>query len=438
VRRIARLLLYGGTASLVLGLAQIHAAYIGHYSVTGSARFGWALAYAVALCVAAYAVGLPDLPPNAYNALWLALGANIAAALFISLVQLVLGVSVLPRFVVFWTAGFLVPGYALCAFVAAQGRREERRRDRVFAILSPEEAAGFEADLAGSERRTSLAGVLSHAEATLSVTGHELLLEAFSQVDATVLVLDRLAQTDEAIVAQAAQLHGRGVRIRTLSLFYDEWLGKLPLSELERVGLMFDIGELHRLRYGRVKRLVDGIAATFGLGVLIVILPFVLAANAVGNRGPLLFRQSRVGKGGREFKMIKLRTMRPDSDDAEWTTDDDGRVTTVGRWLRRTHLDELPQVINILRGEEAIVGPRPEQPHYVRTLTEKIPFYDIRHLIRPGLTGWAQVNYPYGGTELDALEKLQYEFYYLRHQSLALDLRIVVRTLRQVVGRGGR
>jgi lipopolysaccharide/colanic/teichoic acid biosynthesis glycosyltransferase len=438
VRRIARWLLYAETALLVLGLADIHAVYIGHYTTTGSARFAWALAYIVALCVSAYAVGLPDLPNNAYNALWLALGANLAAALAISVVQLVLGAAVLPRFVVFWTASFLVPGYALCAFVSAQERREQRKRDRVLAVLTAEEAAAFEADLRGAERRTSLAEIISHSEATVTELGREPLMEAFAGVDASILVLDRLAQSDETIVAQAAQLHSRGVRIRTLSLFYDEWLGKLPLSELERVALMFDIGELHRLRYGRVKRLLDTATASLGLVVLAVAIPFVIVANATANRGPLFFRQRRVGKGGREFNMIKFRSMRPDSDDAAWTTDEDGRVTRVGGWLRRTHLDELPQVINILRGEEAIVGPRPEQAHYVELLKDKIPFYDLRHLIRPGLTGWAQVNYPYGGTELDALEKLQYEFYYLRHQGLTLDLRIVIRTLRQVVGRGGR
>jgi lipopolysaccharide/colanic/teichoic acid biosynthesis glycosyltransferase len=435
---MARWLLFGETAILVLGLADIHAVYIGHYSTTGSTRFAWALAYVIALCLSAYAVGLPDLPDNAYNALCLALGANVAAALLISLVQLVLGTAVLPRFVVFWTATLLVPGYALCAFVAAQGRREERRRDRVLAIITPEEAAAFEADLRGAARRTSLARVISHREATVTEPGREPLMVVFAGVDASILVLDRLAQTDETIVAQAAQLHGRGVRIRTLSLFYDEWLGKLPLSELERVALMFDIGELHRLRYGRVKRLLDAIVAIVGLVMLVLIVPPVLVANTLGNRGPLFFRQPRVGKGGQEFSMLKFRSMRKNSGDPTWTTDDDGRVTWVGSWLRRTHLDELPQVINVLRGEEAIVGPRPEQPHYVQLLTEKIPFYDMRHLIRPGLTGWAQVNYPYGGSELDALEKLQYEFYYLRHQGLTLDLRIMVRTLRQVVGRGGR
>ena len=438
MRKLARLLLYLGTAALVLGLNRFHATYIGHYDLLASTRLAWAFAYIAILCVAAYAVGLPDLPRNAYNALWLGVGANLVAALSISVIQLALGVAILPRFVVFWTAGLLVPGYALCAFVAAQGRREERRRDRVLAVLTDEEAAAFETDVRESERRTSLARIISHQEAAVTSAGREPLIEAFADVDASILVLDRVAQGDESIVAQAAVLHGRGVRIRTLSLFYDEWLGKLPLSELERVALMFDIGELHRLRYGRVKHLVDGFTAVVGLVLLVLVIPVVLVANVFANRGPLFFRQQRVGRGGKVFNILKFRTMRPDSGGGEWTTDQDKRITPIGQWLRKTHLDELPQVINILRGEEAIVGPRPEQPQYVQMLTDKIPFYDLRHLIRPGLTGWAQLNYHYGGSEGDALQKLQYEFYYLRHQSLVLDLRIVVRTLREVVGRGGR
>ncbi|MET0826112.1 MAG: sugar transferase, partial [Acidimicrobiales bacterium] len=122
----------------------------------------------------------------------------------------------------------------------------------------------------------------------------------------------------------------------------------------------------------------------------------------------------------------------------EWTTEDDPRITPFGRFLRRAHLDELPQVVNILRGELSIVGPRPEQPHYVDELNEKLPFYSMRHLVRPGLTGWAQIKYGYAGDERDALEKLQYEFFYLRRQSLSLDLRIVGRTVRSVLGGDGR
>jgi lipopolysaccharide/colanic/teichoic acid biosynthesis glycosyltransferase len=257
---------------------------------------------------------------------------------------------------------------------------------------------------------------------------------------ATVVVLDRVAQQHEAIVAQAAALHEAGIRVRTLTLFYDEWLGKLPVSELERISLFFDIGELHRARYSRVKRIVDTVAALAGVIVLVAIVPLVWLGNRLANPGPLLYRQPRVGKGGKEFEILKFRTMRPAGagDGTEWTTEDDPRITPFGSWLRRSHLDELPQVVNILRGDLAVVGPRPEQPQYVRELEAKIPFYRLRHLVRPGLTGWAQVKYPYGASEGDAFEKLQYEFFYLRHQGLALDLRISGRTLRSVLGRGGR
>ncbi|MGH9299556.1 MAG: sugar transferase, partial [Acidimicrobiales bacterium] len=255
---------------------------------------------------------------------------------------------------------------------------------------------------------------------------------------ATLLVLDRESQSVEDIVAQAARIHSRGTRIRTLSLFYDEWLGKLPIGELERIALLFDINEIHRPVYARLKRFSDILLGLVGLIPLALAVPLVVVADLIGNRGPLLYRQLRVGRDGATFTILKFRTMTPDLGLAEWTTADDSRLNTVGKWMRRLHVDELPQVVNVLRRELSIVGPRPEQPHYVAQLREKIPFYDSRHLVRPGITGWAQVKYDYGASEIDAIEKLQYEFYYLRHQSLALDLRIIGRTLRSVVGLRGR
>jgi lipopolysaccharide/colanic/teichoic acid biosynthesis glycosyltransferase len=129
--------------------------------------------------------------------------------------------------------------------------------------------------------------------------------------------------------------------------------------------------------------------------------------------------------------------MRP-GDSTDWTSEDDPRITKFGHFLRRTHIDELPQFVNILRGELSIVGPRPEQPRYVATLEECLPFYQLRHLVRPGLTGWAQVKYGYAGSERDALEKLQYDFYYLGHQNLILDLRIIARTIRGTLVGSGR
>jgi lipopolysaccharide/colanic/teichoic acid biosynthesis glycosyltransferase len=177
-----------------------------------------------------------------------------------------------------------------------------------------------------------------------------------------------------------------------------------------------------------------------GTLVLALVTPVVLVTNQFGNQGPLLYRQTRVGKNGEAFSILKFRTMRPTPEGLsnEWTGEDDPRITPVGHVLRRSHLDELPQVVNILRGELSVVGPRPEQPHYVAELSEKLPFYGMRHLVRPGLTGWAQVKYGYAGDERDALEKLQYEFFYLRRQSVGLDLRIVGRTLRSVIGGDGR
>ncbi len=253
------------------------------------------------------------------------------------------------------------------------------------------------------------------------------------------IVLDREAQADEHIVAQAALLHERGARIRTVSLFYEQWLGKLPLGELERVSLMFDIGELHRDSYSRLKRLLDLALAVLCLPVLLLALPCVAIANRLGNHGPLFFRQPRVGKAGAVFTIWKFRTMRHDlSPHSFWTSNDDPRVTPVGRLLRSTHLDELPQLLNVIRGDLSIVGPRPEQPAYVEQLIDKIPFYDLRHLVRPGMTGWRQVKFGYAGSEAEALEGLQYDFFYLRHQSLVMDLRIIGRTLRSVAWREGR
>jgi lipopolysaccharide/colanic/teichoic acid biosynthesis glycosyltransferase len=439
MRRGARVLLYLGTAAVVLGLGKYHAAVIGEYDFTGSRRFAWSITYMFLLALAAYGVGLPDVPRTAGQALWSALGATAVAGVGISLLQLVAGSALLPRFVVLWSAVLLVPGYVLCALVAAQGRRRGERRDRVVAIADPDEVAAFATELTHNpERPASLVWALAPADAHPTAPGQQPLVETALDIGASVVVLDRAAQNDDLVVAQVAALHESGIRVRTLSLFYDEWLGKLPVSELERTSLMFDIGEVHRVRYGRIKRLLDLVGALVSLPVLLAATPFVLLGNLVGNRGPLLYLQPRVGKGGEEFDIVKFRTMTPDAGPSEWTTDDDPRITPFGRLLRRTHVDELPQAVNILRGDLSLIGPRPEQPRYVEELKEKIPFYGLRHLVRPGLTGWAQVKYPYGANEIDALEKLQYEFFYLRHQGLGLDARILGRTLRHVLAGGGR
>jgi lipopolysaccharide/colanic/teichoic acid biosynthesis glycosyltransferase len=441
VRRAARVLLYLGTAGAVLGLGKYHAAYIGHYDYTNSFRFAWSFAYIALLALAAYGIGLPDLPRSTRAAVLTGLGSTVTAAIGISLLQLLVGSSLLPRFVVLGTLIVLVPWYVVCWILASSARTMQEDRDRIVAVVSLEEADALRVELSQApEKPASLVETLLLADARSDQPRQRPLVESVVRNGATVVVLDREAQGDESIVGQAAALHEAGVRIRTLTLFYDEWLGKLPVWELERVSLMFDIGEIHRARYGRVKRLADVLVAVVAFVPFAVVIPVVLLCDLAANRGPLFYLQDRVGKNGETFRILKFRTMRPEGHALanEWTTEDDPRITPFGRVLRKTHIDELPQLLNVLRGDLSIVGPRPEQPQYVRELVGKIPFYDLRHRVRPGLTGWAQVKYGYAGSEGDALQKLQYEFFYLRHQSLSLDVRVLGRTIRSVVGRRGR
>lgn len=438
MKRLARPLLYVGIVAIVFGLARVHSGRE-RYDLTDSFRFGWTFAYCGLLVLASYGAGLPDLPRTGRQAVTSTLAAVAAAVSTISLAQLVSGSALLPRLVVFGAPLPVVLWSLVCTALAHGGRVRSELRDRIVLVSDAAEAVALRDELGASpERPGTLQDHLLPAEAQPRGDRSRPLVERAVAAGASVLVLDRDALTDPGIVAQAAALHEAGLRVRTLSLFYDEWLGKLPLSELERTSLLFDIREVHGPRYVRAKRVVDLAMGLVACAVLLVAVPFVLLGNLVGNRGPLLYRQPRVGKLGRTFTIVKFRTMRASGEvGGAWTQRDDPRITPFGRFLRISHLDELPQAINVVRGDLSIVGPRPEQPHYVAELIEKLPFYDMRHLVRPGLTGWAQVKYGYAGDETDTLEKLQYEFWYLSHQSMSLDARIIGRTLRSVVGGEG-
>jgi exopolysaccharide biosynthesis polyprenyl glycosylphosphotransferase len=176
--------------------------------------------------------------------------------------------------------------------------------------------------------------------------------------------------------------------------------------------------------------------------LLILVAPLLLGVALVikaDSRGPVMYRQERLGLNGRRFIMLKMRSMRMDAEalGPQWAATHDPRITDVGRWLRLTRIDELPQLLNVLAGTMSVIGPRPERPHFVEKLARVVPRYDERLSIRPGITGWAQINYPYGASVDDAQKKLSFDLYYLEHRSLGLDLRILLETVRVVLTQEG-
>ena len=258
------------------------------------------------------------------------------------------------------------------------------------------------------------------------------------EADQIVLGAEEDLPTD--LFQSLVECYDSGLVVRSISDVYEELTGRLLVERLRQTWLLSlqQRGETSRV-YSVFKRLVDVVASVLGLIVLVVLLPFVWIAVKVEDRGPVFHRQERVGHFGRPFEILKLRTMRVrPHQELHWTAEDDARITRVGRVLRRLHLDELPQAWNILRGDMSVVGPRPEQIQYVETLRESIPYYNTRLSVRPGLTGWAQVNYGYGSGVDGSTVKLSYDLYYIKHQSVALDLLIIARTLFAVATLKGR
>ncbi|HUP39550.1 MAG TPA: TIGR03013 family XrtA/PEP-CTERM system glycosyltransferase [Vicinamibacterales bacterium] len=228
----------------------------------------------------------------------------------------------------------------------------------------------------------------------------------------------------------------QGVTFDHIASVYEEFTGKIAVENLRPSWLIFSEGFRDTAARRAVKRAMDITAATIGLILAAPIMLLVGILVRVTSPGPVLFRQTRVGQSSRPFLLFKFRSMRADAEAATgpvWAQPGDSRVTPVGQFLRMSRLDELPQLWNVLIGEMSLVGPRPERPEFVEQLTSEIPFYGQRHVVRPGLTGWAQVRYKYGATKADALEKLQYELYYIKNMSIALDLVIMLQTIKTMI-----
>jgi sugar transferase (PEP-CTERM system associated) len=227
-----------------------------------------------------------------------------------------------------------------------------------------------------------------------------------------------------------------GVRVFDLSTFFERVRGQVRIDSLKASWLIY--GDGFRQNWGRsfVKRCSDLLVAS----VLLVLAAPVMLVTALlillEDGAPIFYRQERVGQSGKTFKVIKFRSMRRDAErdgKPRWASNADDRVTRVGRFIRRARIDELPQLINVILGEMSLVGPRPERPYFVDQLTREIPFYAVRHCVKPGVTGWAQVRYQYGASVDDAVQKLQYDLYYVKNHNLVLDTLVLFETVRVVL-----
>lgn len=228
-----------------------------------------------------------------------------------------------------------------------------------------------------------------------------------------------------------------GTIIREYTQVYESKTQRIPVQYISRDFYRFfpfSRSNQNKL-YLLVVRIFEIAISLLGMTIALFLLPFLLVGNAIGNRGKLFYSQERVGKDGVVFEILKFRTMvfNAESNGAVFATTNDTRVTMFGKFLRKTRIDEFPQFINVLKGDMAVIGPRPERPFFVKEIAEVMPFYETRHIIKPGLTGWAQVNYSYGATIEDSLIKLQYDLYYIKHRSVFLDLSITFKTITTVL-----
>jgi sugar transferase (PEP-CTERM system associated) len=238
------------------------------------------------------------------------------------------------------------------------------------------------------------------------------------------------------------QLRLQGISVEEATSWLERISGRIEVEQLYPSWLIFKKGFRSGTTFTFVNRLLSILVSLICLLLLLPIIPFVLLAIKLDSPGPVLYRQERVGRGGVIFHCYKFRTMRQDAEadtGPVWAGDDDPRITRAGRFLRASRIDEIPQLWCVLKGDMAFVGPRPERPEFVKWLSEEIPYYGVRHAVRPGITGWAQIRYKYGNTIEDAKEKLQYDLFYIKNASFGLDLLIMFQTIKIVLlGRGAR
>lgn len=354
-----------------------------------------------------------------------ALSAPIFDAKTMDWVRLIIGVALLLSFMML--TRFLHHRFA----PAENGRRGTL-------VIAPDRAVALLQRLS----RCSLASIqLSEPRAddrtvAMSSAVQALIAEQARNPAISEIVISGGLALDEKLVASMLLGRRRGARISTVASFMETHFGQLPLDDPETLRTLATRSSPRSLFSRAVKRLLDLSLSAVLLILMLPLLVLVALVVHLQDGGPSLFRQRRVGLNGREFTLLKFRSMRMDAEAdgvARWAARGDSRVTRFGRILRLYRLDELPQLLNVLRGDMSLVGPRPERPEIAREIASRIPLFELRHLVPPGLTGWAQVNFSYGASVEDAVEKTRYDLYYIKNGSIWLDLLILLHTVRVVI-----
>ena len=330
-------------------------------------------------------------------------------------------------------------------------RTTRRQQQRYFIFIgSPESCLSFKEECRNNHMQQAvLYATMESFTRTIRPTNPAVSVPPFGDVidylkdyeghlDAIIL-RETNVELPDAVAQKLMTLQFSGVPTYTLELFHQVYWRKIPLYRLNQTWLFQEGFQIAREPvFERLKRVSDITLASIGLILFALLFPFAAAAIWLYDRGPIFFHQTRVGRNRVLFEAAKLRTMRQHAEGASYTKANDDRITPVGRFLRATRLDEVPQLWNVLRGEMSLIGPRAEWVKLVEEYEQKIPCYHFRHLVKPGITGWAQVNYPYGASIQDTLRKLEYDLYYLRYYSLVLDASIVLKTIQVMLFGKGR
>jgi exopolysaccharide biosynthesis polyprenyl glycosylphosphotransferase len=422
------------------------------WSITSGIEFSWAFIDRRAawfLAVPVWVLALSYARHSHYaldtGAIRIALVRAAAALLFVYLaVFFITGRAVLPRLMAVyfvWDAALLTLAARLIAgwMIARHGR--SRR------VLVVGEGSAIDSALEILRRPTfadvQIAGVVGeHARAEgLPLGKGSELLDVARGLDATDLVVAAVGDVPPAVAEGALLCQVQGMEVAALSDLYEHTFRRVPVQHLGPTWVLANlVGTAHLAEPSVAKRLLD-LAAGLIVGLFtLLVAPFIAAAILLDSGRPVLYRQIRLGRGGREFWIMKFRTMHKDAEreGPQWSPRNDPRTTRVGRFLRKTRLDELPNIWCVIRGDMSMVGPRPERPSFVEMLEAAVPLYRARLAVSPGLTGWAQVNHAYTDSVADAVVKLEYDLYYVKHRSIAFDLGILARTVKTMFSLKGR